>query len=171
MQTLEWSDALSLDLPLMDETHREFVDYLAAVESSDDSTVLQAWQTLITHTAEHFALEDRWMRETRFSSSNCHSMQHKVVLQVMQEGAEHGSKGDLGMVRQMARELGMWFPNHAQSMDAALALHLRAVGYDPLTGTVHSPDALPASEIHGCGSERCTDKADAPEAVSAEESA
>ena len=29
MAHLEWSDALNLDLPLMDDTHREFVDLLA----------------------------------------------------------------------------------------------------------------------------------------------
>ena len=29
MHTLQWSDALSLDLPLMDDTHREFVGLLA----------------------------------------------------------------------------------------------------------------------------------------------
>ena len=29
MAALEWSDALALDLPLMDDTHREFVDLLA----------------------------------------------------------------------------------------------------------------------------------------------
>ena len=30
MAHLEWSDALNLDLPLMDDTHREFVDWMAS---------------------------------------------------------------------------------------------------------------------------------------------
>ena len=34
MAALEWSDALALDLPLMDDTHREFVDLLAQVEQA-----------------------------------------------------------------------------------------------------------------------------------------
>ena len=33
MALLEWSDALSLDLPLMDDTHHEFVELLALVEA------------------------------------------------------------------------------------------------------------------------------------------
>ena len=37
-------------------------------------------------------------------------------------------------------------------MDASLALHLRRVGFDPATGVVHAPDALPAELIQGCGS-------------------
>ena len=88
---------------------------------------------------------------TRFASGNCHSMQHKVVLQVMREGAAMGARGELEPIRQMARELAVWFPQHAQAMDAALALHLRRAGFDPVTGQVHAPEALPAELIHGCG--------------------
>ena len=57
----------------------------------------------------------------------------------------------------MASELALWFPQHAQSMDAALALHLRRVGFDPATGVVHAPTALPEALIHGCGGATCSD--------------
>ena len=150
--SLAWSDALVLDLDFMDDTHREFVDLLATVETADDTDLLAHFEALIGHTDDHFGREDRWMRETQFSSSNCHTLQHTVVLQVMREGLKRGrEQNDLALVRQMAKELGIWFPQHAQSMDAALALHLRRVGYDEKTGTVLTPDALPAEEIHGCG--------------------
>ena len=151
--TLAWSDALSLELDFMDNTHREFVDLLAATELANDDTVLERFSALIDHTDDHFGREDQWMRDTHFSSSNCHAMQHNVVLQVMREGLKRGQEqGDLKMVRQMAHELGIWFPQHAQTMDAALALHLRRVGYDADTGLVSMPEALPEGEIHGCGS-------------------
>lgn len=32
MATLEWSTALELNVPVMDETHKEFVDLMAQVE-------------------------------------------------------------------------------------------------------------------------------------------
>lgn len=151
MPSLQWSDALALDLPLMDDTHREFVALLAQVDDAGDADLLDAWQALIAHTDDHFGREDEWMKNTRFASSNCHSMQHEVVLKVMREGLARGQTGDLATVRQMASELGIWFPQHAQSMDAALALHVRRVGYDPLTGIVSAPQALPVDMIHGCG--------------------
>jgi hemerythrin-like metal-binding protein len=157
MPTLEWSDAFVLDLPLMDQTHQEFVDLLAAVETADDLALMPAWQALVRHTEDHFAREDRWMVDTRFSASNCHTTQHQIVLQVMQQGEEKGLLGDLAMVRQMASELAVWFPQHAHSMDAALSAHLHRVGYDPHTGAIHSPQALPVAEIHGCASDRCSD--------------
>ena len=48
------------------------------------------------------------MRDTHFSSSNCHTLQHNVVLQVMQEGLRRGrDHQDLKLLREMAHELGM----------------------------------------------------------------
>lgn len=153
MSKLEWSDALSLELPAMDDTHREFVALLAVVEAASDDAVLGQWSELIDHTDAHFGQEDRWMTQTGFSSSNCHSTQHQIVLQVMREGLE---RKDIPMVRQMASELAIWFPQHAQAMDAALALHLRSVGFDPATGEVSMPKALPDEVIHGCGGSTCS---------------
>lgn len=156
MPALEWSDALSLDLPLMDDTHREFVDLLGVVEQAADEAVIAAWRTLIEHTQVHFGQEDRWMQQTRFSASNCHTVQHKAVLDVMREGLRRAEGGDIPLLRMMAGELAQWFPQHAQSMDAGLALHLRRCGHDPATGAVRHPDALPDAEISGCGSASCT---------------
>jgi len=160
MANLEWSDALALDLPAMDDTHQEFVELLAKVETAPDAKLLEQWTELIDHTDDHFGREDEWMQSTRFASSNCHSMQHKVVLQVMREGQKQGRDGNLSVVRDMARELALWFPQHAQSMDAALALHLRRIGYDPVSGIVSVPDALPKDIIHGCGGSTCPDAGD-----------
>lgn len=149
---LAWSDALALGLEAMDHTHQEFVDLLARVAAAGDAAVLPAWAALVVHTQAHFDQEDRWMRDTGFASGNCHATQHRVVLSVMREGL---ARGEAAMIRQMADELAAWFPQHAQTMDAALALHLRGVGYDPESGEVRMPQALPVDEITGCGSGAC----------------
>jgi hemerythrin-like metal-binding protein len=165
MPALEWSDALSLDLPLMDDTHREFVDLLGEVERAADDAVIPAWRSLVDHTQLHFDQEDRWMQETRFAAGNCHSVQHKVVLEVMREGLKRAEDGDVELLRMMAGELAQWFPQHAQSMDAGLALHLRRCAFDPVSGRAMNPDALPEGEISGCGSAACTPRtADTPAA-------
>lgn len=156
MAALPWSEALELGLSFMDDTHREFVELLERAETSADDALPAAWQQLIDHTDDHFGREDDWMRSTGFAAGNCHSTQHKVVLQVLREGAARGAAGDLAPIRQMIRELAAWFPHHAQTMDAALALHLRGVGYDPETGAVGAPQHLPAGEIHGCGGATCS---------------
>jgi len=158
MPLLEWSDALSLDLPLMDDTHREFVDLVTQLESASDDTLLPTWNALIDHTEAHFGQEDRWMAATHFASGNCHAVQHKVVLLTLREAARLVAEGSEKptLLRRLTQELAAWFPQHAQSMDAALALHLRRVGFDPLTGVVSAPEALPAEMIEGCGGGSCS---------------
>jgi len=167
MLTLQWSETLVLGLPVMDATHHEFVDLLANVVNAPDTDLLLLWRQLVEHTDDHFGREDRWMKDTGFSSTNCHSTQHEVVLQVMREGHKRGSAGDLAVVRQMADELGIWFPQHAQSMDAALALHLRSVGYDETTGLVNMPQALPQDKIEGCHGADCATHETSEENLSA----
>ena len=171
MPALEWSQELCMNLPLMDETHQEFVMLLADVQNADDAILVGRWERLVEHTQDHFDREDQWMVHTRFASSNCHSSQHEVVLNIMKEGTRRGQSGELDVIRQMASELVVWFPAHAQAMDSALATHLQRVCYDPITGIVHAPEALPAEEIHGCGDSTCSDPVTQPEDQAAREMA
>ena len=158
MSTLQWSDDLALGVGAMDQTHIEFVDLLAEVQQAPDDTLLAKWEELIDHTQVHFDNENRWMVETRFAAGNCHTTHHKAVLDVMRDGLRYGQHGHRNIVRQLAAELTTWFPQHADSMDAALAWHLKRVGYDPVSGSIAHPELLPGELIHGCGGETCSDE-------------
>jgi hemerythrin-like metal-binding protein len=148
---LAWSEALTVSLQHMDDTHEAFVALLAAVQTAPDTELLARWRALVAHTQDHFDREDAWMVATGFAPGSCHMTQHKVVLQVLKEGLLSGDMGVLTPIRQMAHELTIWFPQHAQTMDAGLALHLKSVDFDTATGRVRAPDALPAEPISGCG--------------------
>lgn len=162
LPSLHWSEAMELGLAHMDDSHREFVDLLAQARTSDDTALPGAWQALIDHTEAHFADEDAWMRATRHAESNCHSLQHRMILQVMRQGAARAAAGDITPIRLMANELTMWFPQHAQGMDAALAAYLRRVRYDPVTGEIGAPHELPAHELRCCGGGPACSHADSP---------
>lgn len=151
MATLEWHDKLTLNVPVMDGTHREFVDLLAQVEAAQDLDLKPLWSQLINHTEDHFAQEDAWMLATGFTAGNCHATQHKVVLDIMREANKRALEGDVAMLRGMLPELASWFNYHAQTMDAALAQHMQVVGYDPASGLLSQPQALPEQAISGCG--------------------
>ena len=138
MTTLTWSDALSLSHPTMDATHVEFVALLAAADEAlpgPDARLLVAFDTLVDHTVEHFAQEDRWMVASGFEHENCHTSQHRAVLQVMSECYRRArDENDFEPLRLAVAELAIWFPQHAQQMDAALAQHLASVGFDEASG-------------------------------------
>ncbi|MBC5766006.1 bacteriohemerythrin [Ramlibacter albus] len=126
MPTLTWTDKLALGLPEMDTTHREFVELLAHARRCDAESLPAAWRALVEHTDAHFAREEKWMHDSRFHACQCHAAQHKVVLRVLHEGQMLADRGDIVPVRAMIEELALWFPQHAQTMDAALAEHLLA---------------------------------------------
>ena len=125
MHTLNWSETLVLDFPPMDDMHHEFVGLLARVNTCNDAELPERWQALIVRTHALFGQEDRWMKSTGFPSASNHSLQHRVVLNVMREGLVNAQAGQLASVRSMASELATWFAKHIQSLDAALALHMR----------------------------------------------
>ncbi|AOF88133.1 hemerythrin HHE cation binding domain protein [Hydrogenophaga sp. RAC07] len=127
MQTLQWTPALWLGFDPMDAMNREFVELLGRAQAAPDDEVVATWQALVQHAATHFGAEDRWMRQETFATTEQHTLEHRVVLNLLREGLGQAQRGDLAPVRQMAAELGAWFSRHTQSLDAALALHMRRV--------------------------------------------
>lgn len=125
MKTAEWSDHLLLGFEPMDAVNREFMKLLARAQEARDGAIANSWQMLIEHTESHFAREDQWMRQSNFATADDHMLQHRVVLKVMREALVCARDGQHAAVREMANELASWFVKHAQSLDAALALHMR----------------------------------------------
>lgn len=125
------SGPLGLDLPFMDDARAAFMARLTAADQADDAQLPAAWGALVACTAENFARENLWMTNTGFSSRKDHMLQHRVVLEVMREGVAQAAEGRLLQVRQMVWQLRDWYGKHVQSADAALALHLRGVRFDP----------------------------------------
>lgn len=158
MSTLTWTDDLALGQPRMDATHVEFVDLLAALQAAlgAGDGVAPALAALVDHTDAHFAQEDRWMAALGFAAQNCHTGQHQGVMKVLREVQRlHAAEADVALVQRLADELGTWFPQHAQMMDAALAETMAARGYDPQTGAMTNPPPREAEAVTGCGSSRC----------------
>ena len=165
MTPLTWTDSLALQHPLMDTTHAEFVALLTATDAAltgPEPDLLARFEALVEHTLEHFEQEERWMAASGFAPENCHAMQHQSVLGVMLGCARRaGSDGgdgepvDFEPLRMAVGELAVWFPGPAQMMDAALAQHLEAVGFDPATGVCQTPLRAEAEAISGCAVGHC----------------
>lgn len=160
MAALTWSEALALQQPQMDTTHREFVELLAAVEQALDGlgpeAVRERYAAFVDHTEAHFAQEDRWMTAIGFAAENCHAFQHAGVLRLLREvQAVLAREHDAELLRRLVAELAVWFPAHAQQMDAALAQVMGERGFDPLSGLAARPPAADEPAITGCGGTSC----------------
>ncbi len=159
MAAITWTETYALQQPRMDETHREFVELLCRVEAALDgeaAALQQHLDSFMQHTQQHFAQEERWMAALGFEAQNCHAFQHAHVLQVCAEVRRRVVEdADVATLRLLVHELAQWFPIHAQSMDAGLAMTMAERGYDPDTGEMLLPPDPQAPLASGCGSTGC----------------
>jgi hemerythrin-like metal-binding protein len=163
MSTIAWNPDFETRHEQMDDTHREFVDLLGQIEAAladDDATLLASFDALATHTADHFAREDAWMQAHGFAAENCHSTQHKQVLEVVAEVRRlFVDGGKRQYVEQLLPALMQWFSQHSQAADYGLAQILLNPEEAAVPGEAElalegaGEDAMPAHS--GCGSGSC----------------
>ena len=153
---LNWSADLHSGDDRMDNTHEEFVTMLNALLLTPKTDQLNLYRECLNHPVEHFAQEDRWMVATGFSEENCHAGQHATILETMRAVEAHYVQGDTEMISRLAEALAEWFPQHAASMDAGLAQHLKSVNFDSETERLADPSVIKNVTMSGCGSVSCS---------------
>ncbi|MBX9605402.1 MAG: hemerythrin domain-containing protein [Gammaproteobacteria bacterium] len=148
---LDWNPDLVLDNPVMDATHVEFVALLNAVGAAPPDALYEALATFVEHTAQHFAEEERWMRESRFPPLGCHQNQHRMVLDVAREVLARVAQGETHLGEPLATAIAEWFGEHVAMMDAVLKQYMEMQGYQPVMG---DDEALGEA----CGAEACASR-------------
>jgi hemerythrin len=68
----------------------------------------------------------------------------------------HYVQGDTEIISRLAEALAEWFPQHAASMDAGLAQHLKSVNFDSETEILADPSVVKNVTMSGCGSVSCS---------------
>lgn len=131
MALLEWSPSFELDVALIDDTHREFVDLLNQIGAASDADLLPRFDAFIEHTVAHLEQENHWMKECVFPPIACHVGEHTRVIEALHSVRALLLGGDLAIARRAAEEMSSWFVSHAATMDAALAFHIKRTGYTP----------------------------------------
>jgi hemerythrin-like metal-binding protein len=153
---LEWAPSLQTGDARMDETHEEFVVMLNQLLATPQDQQLPLYREFVEHTAAHFAQEERWMLATGFTADNCHASHHATIMETLHAVIPHYQNDDPEIINRLAEALVEWFPQHAASMDAGLALHLKDVGFDSRTETLADPDRVRPATMSGCGSVSCS---------------
>lgn len=137
MPLLEGSDTPHLGQAEMDGTHREFVDLLNRFGAAAEGDRLARLDEFIAHTEAHFGQEEAWMQAMQFPPLGCHRTEHEGVLEIMREVRKRIAGGETHYAEVLARAIAEWFPPHAQSMDAVLALFIQQTGFDTTASNAH----------------------------------
>lgn len=147
--TLTWSDQYLLGFAAMDDTHREFVERVAALECAPDCELPVRLAEFAHHAIEHFAQEEQWMTSTAFPAAKCHADEHAAVLRSVREVEQMLRDGaPVTLARDLTRALIDWFPAHADYMDAALSHWMSKRAHGGLPVVLRRGVAEPAREPH-----------------------
>ncbi len=146
MSDIAWKAEYELGQPTMDQTHREFIDWLARLDRAPEAEFLGSFDGFIAHTDAHFALERSWILASRFPADSCHLNMHDEILSIARFVREKVAEGNLKMGRKIVRELVDWFEDHAATMDTALATWIRDTGFD--VTTVAPPSVARVADQH-----------------------
>lgn len=125
-----WSEALVTGDVAFDDTHREFVELIEALDRADESEMAAAVDAAITHTQAHFRRETTLMQMHDFPPIHCHDTEHAQVLEVMLAVRDKVANGEHAYGRVLASALMEWLHVHVPTMDTVLALWLRERGVD-----------------------------------------
>jgi len=110
----------------IDLLHEEFCDLMQALADTADGDYGGRLLDLHTHLLRHCAAEERWMRDTSFPAYEEHKHEHDMLLEVISEVRRRCDSGDVEIVQRLADELPNWFDVHGNTMDSALAFHMKS---------------------------------------------
>ena len=130
MSIIEWeNDSFLLHMPIMDETHKEFVVLVNQLSAASDKEFAALFEHFIEHTKQHFMQEESFMIETDFPAYSEHRAEHQRILGEFNQFKKRVDKGLIAFARNYINDsMPGWFRLHAATMDSALAMHLNKTG-------------------------------------------
>ena len=147
---LRWTTALSIGVPELDAQHEELFRRVEqpvdAMLVHDRSEAVRLLAFLETYVRDHFAAEERVMRETAYPDLELHVAEHAAftaeIAELVRTLAEQGPSARL--VVSLEREVTGWLRDHLYSTDLTLGRWLVARGWTA-TGarTAASPRTSP----------------------------
>ena len=129
MSLIEWREEFSIGIPAVDLEHRDLIELINDLhgllgESASQEQVLDSLGEVFAQISAHFALEEKYMRDTRYPDLDSHKDSHETLLDelrdIMDRVQDDGSYDE----RRLSRELNYWFSVHFRTHDAKLHHHI-----------------------------------------------
>lgn len=134
MAYMTWSDDYSVGVSIFDEEHKALVGLVNALHESmmsgqSKQKVFEILDRLIGYTVDHFAHEEALFRQTGYTESVSHKIQHEKLkdqVGAFRVRAEKSVSGSL--IIELSRFLQDWLVQHIQHEDKRYGPFLNAKG-------------------------------------------
>jgi hemerythrin len=128
MSLIEWKDSFSVGVAAVDLEHRELIELINELherigEAADTDMTLAMLGEIYAQISAHFALEEKYMRESEYPRFPEHKEDHEELLDELRDIMDRVE--DLGRydADELSQELGRWFSEHFRTHDALLHAH------------------------------------------------
>lgn len=125
MSLIEWRDEFSVGVASVDLEHRELIDLINDLHamigdnaSADD--VVSMLGEIFAQISAHFALEEKYMRDTRYPLLDEHKGDHENLLDELRDMMELVDVDGNYNERVLSENLQRWFTEHFRTHDAKL---------------------------------------------------
>lgn len=128
MSLIKWQDEFSVGVASVDLEHRELIDLINDLHGllGNDATVEQVATMLgdiFAQISAHFALEEKFMRESRYPHYASHKDDHEALLDELRDIMDRVEDQGAFDEEALSKELSNWFTEHFRTHDARLHRH------------------------------------------------
>ena len=128
MSLIEWKEEFSVGVAGVDLEHRALIELinelhgLLCAETTNEQ-VIDTLGEIYVQISAHFALEEKFMRETEYENYVSHKADHEALLDelrdIMDRVEDDGSYDE----SRLSNELERWFTEHFRTHDTMLHYH------------------------------------------------
>lgn len=125
MSLIEWKNEFSVGVASVDLEHRQMIDLINDLhglvgDNASEEEVSTMLGEIFAQISAHFALEEKFMRETRYPHFPEHKGDHEALLDELRDIMDRVEDDGRYDETALSDELGDWFTNHFRTHDALL---------------------------------------------------
>lgn len=122
MAIIKWNENLCVGDPTIDKQHHELVNLLNKLEEAtcqrlSTETAAQTLEQLLNYTMEHFAAEERWMRQNGYKDLQHHIEQHRNLTAKVMNLKEELKTADKTINKEIVALITDWILDHIMGSD------------------------------------------------------
>jgi hemerythrin len=125
MSLIEWKEDFSVGVASVDLEHRQMIDLINDLhdlvdENASEEEVSTMLGEIFAQISAHFALEEKFMRESRYPHLPEHKGDHEKLLDELRDIMDRVEDDGAYDETALSAELSDWFTNHFRTHDALL---------------------------------------------------
>lgn len=132
MSLIDWRSEFEIGIASIDHEHRELIELINSLhgelENNPEPEHVESFLgEIFAQISAHFALEEKMMRDIRYTEFEDHKDDHEILLDDLRDIMDEVGEGTVaGYESKLAENLRDWFGDHFKNKDAKLHLTVGA---------------------------------------------